>query len=149
MTRMEKPGRKPAKANATPVAGKPADLPAHAPPSETPNVTPNETPKIGSVQIEAFAQNLARLIEQSGKALAAYMKPREEGKIKSDLAEDVTDVVKTVGQVAEYWLSDPQRALELQANLGRAYLDLWAGAVKRMAGEQATPTAAPDPRDKR
>jgi polyhydroxyalkanoate synthase len=149
MTRMEKPRRKPAKANATPVAGKAANLPAHAPPSETPNVTPNETPKIGSVQIEAFAQNLARLIEQSGKALAAYMKPREEGKIKSDLAEDVTDVVKTVGQVAEYWLSDPHRALELQASLGRAYLDLWAGAVKRMAGEAAPPAATPDPKDKR
>ena len=91
--------------------------------------------QVGSVDVEAFARNLARLVEEGGKALAAYMKPREEGKIKSELADDVTDVVKTVGQVAEYWLSDPQRALELQTSLGRAYLDLWAGAVKRMAGE--------------
>src|SRR5262249_37904143 len=28
-------------------------------------------------------------------------------------------------------------------------LDLWANAVKRMAGEDVTPVAAPDPRDKR
>ena len=89
------------------------------------------------------------MIEEGGKALAAYMKPREEGKIKGELADDVTDVVKTVGQVAEYWLSDPQRAVELQTSLGRAYLDLWAGAVKRMAGEPAAPVAAPDPKDKR
>ena len=89
------------------------------------------------------------MIEEGGKALAAYMKPREEGKIKGEMADDVTDVVKTVGQVAEYWLSDPQRAVELQTSLGRAYLDLWAGAVKRMAGEQAAPVAAPDPKDKR
>src|SRR5471032_388227 len=108
-----------------------------------------EPAQIGSVAIEAFAHNIARMVEEGGKALAAYMKPREEGKIKGELAEDVTDVVKTVGQVAEYWLSDPQRALELQTSLGRAYLDLWAGAVKRMTGEPAAPVVAPDSKDKR
>jgi len=105
--------------------------------------------KIGEVDIEAFAHNLARVIEEGGKALAAYMKPREEGKIKNEFAEDVADVVKTLGQVTEYWLADPQRALELQTSLGRAYLDLWASTVKRMAGEKAEPVVAPDPRDKR
>ena len=105
--------------------------------------------KIGDIDVELLARNLARMIEEGGKALAAYMKPREEGKLKSELSEDVADMVKTVGQVAEYWLSDPQRALELQSSLGRAYLDLWAGAAKRMAGEPAPPAAAPDPKDKR
>ena len=103
----------------------------------------------GAVNIELFAQNLARMIEEGGKALAAYMKPREDGTIKGELSEDVTDMVKTVGQVAEYWLSDPKRAVELQASLGRAYLDLWAGAVKRMAGEPAVPSVSPDAKDKR
>ena len=45
--------------------------------------------------------------------------------------------------------SDPQRALELQTSLGRAYLDLWAGAVHRMAGETYEPTAKPAATDKR
>ena len=58
-------------------------------------------------------------------------------------------MVKTIGQVAEYWLSDPQRSVELQTSLGRAYLDLWASTVKRMAGEPADPVVAPDPKDKR
>jgi polyhydroxyalkanoate synthase len=104
---------------------------------------------VGDIDIEALSRNIARLIEEGGKALAAYLKPREEGKIRSDVAEDLTDALKTVGRVAEYWMSDPQRALELQSSLGRAYLDLWAGAVKRMAGEHANPVVAPDPRDKR
>jgi len=108
-----------------------------------------EPAKVGAVDVEALAHNLARMIEEGGKALAAYMKPREEGKINGEMADDVTDVVKTVGQVAEYWLSDPQRALQLQTGLGRAYLDLWAGAAKRMAGEPADPAVAPDPKDKR
>jgi poly[(R)-3-hydroxyalkanoate] polymerase subunit PhaC len=104
---------------------------------------------LGNVDIEALSRNVVRLIEEGGKALAAYLKPREEGKIKTELAEDITDAVKSLGRVAEYWLSDPQRAFELQTSLGRAYLDLWAGAVKRMAGDQSEPVAPPDLKDKR
>ena len=95
---------------------------------------PSEPVKGGSADVEEFAHNVARMVEEGGKALAAYLKPREEGRVDDQYAE-VTDVVKTLGQVAEYWLRDPQRALELQSSLGKAYLDLWASAVKRMAGE--------------
>ena len=104
---------------------------------------------IGSVEVEAFAHNIARMVEEGGKALAAYMKPREEGKIKDETADSVVDVVKTVGQVLEYWLSDPERALELQVGLGRAFLELWANTAKRMAGEETAPFVAADPKDKR
>ena len=101
-----------------------------------------------ALDIEVFARNLARVVEEGGKALAAYLKPREEGRIQGEYAEFI-DVVKTLGQVGQYWLKDPQRALDLQVNLGRSYLDLWAGAVKRMAGEKTEPVAAPSPKDKR
>jgi polyhydroxyalkanoate synthase len=100
---------------------------------------------VPAVDYEALGRNIARLIEEGGKALAAYMKPREEGRIKEDLADEFTDVVKTIGQVTEYWMSDPKRALDLQVQLGRAYLDLWASAVKRLSGEPAPPAVTPDP----
>jgi polyhydroxyalkanoate synthase len=70
-------------------------------------------------------------------------------RVKAEPADEIADVVKTLGHVAEYWLSDPQRAVEVQASLGKAYLELWAAAVKRMAGEPAPPVVEPDPRDKR
>ena len=57
--------------------------------------------------------------------------------------------MKTLGQVAEYWLADPQRTLEMQTRLGKSWLDLWASAARRLAGEPTEPVAAPDPRDKR
>ena len=109
---------------------------------------PSEPVKNPSADVEEFARNVARIMEEGGKAMAAYLKPREEGRADDQYAE-VTDVVKTLGQVADYWLRDPQRALELQSSLGKAYLDLWANAVKRMAGETVEPVVAPDPRDKR
>src|ERR1700752_4240365 len=108
-----------------------------------------ELTKISSVDIEAFAKNAARLVEEGGKALAAYLKPRESGEIKSEMPDEVADVVKTLGHVAEYWLRDPQRAVEVQTGLARDFLGLWAAAAKRMAGEETEAVAAPDPRDKR
>ncbi|MFL5063239.1 MAG: PHA/PHB synthase family protein [Xanthobacteraceae bacterium] len=110
---------------------------------------PGDLSQIGTVDIEAFAKNFARLIEEGGKAMAAYLRPREEGQIKSEMPDEIADVVKTLGQVTEYWLSDPQRALELQTRLARDYLELWASTAKRMAGEEAQPVAAPDPKDRR
>jgi polyhydroxyalkanoate synthase len=110
---------------------------------------PAEPPKLGAVDVERFSRNIARMVEEGGKALAAYLKPREEGAVKAEPADEIADVVKTLGHVAEYWLSDPQRAVEVQASLGKAYLELWAAAVKRMAGEPAPPVVEPDPRDKR
>jgi polyhydroxyalkanoate synthase len=113
------------------------------------SATPPKPPTTTAADIEAFARNLARMVEEGGKALAAYIAPRENGQIKTEYAEEITDAAKSIGEVAEYWMSDPQRALELQTSLGRAYLDLWAGAVHRMAGERYEPTATPAPSDKR
>src|ERR1700719_4285620 len=102
---------------------------------------PTDVAPVSAVDIEQFSRNIARMVEEGGKALAAYLKPREDGAIKTDAAEEVSDAVKTLARVAEYWLVDPQRAVEVQTSLGRAYLDLWASAVKRMAGGTPEPRA--------
>ena len=112
------------------------------------NVQPGPA-RIGDVDIEAFANNVARLVEESGKALAAYLKPRDDGSARNPLSDEMADMVKTLGGVAEYWLSDPQRAAELQSRLGRAYLELWGAAVKRLSGETVEPIVAADPKDRR
>jgi len=124
-----------------------AQAKSKTPPKQQP--APPIPAKIGILDIEEFSRNLARLVEEGGRALAAYLKPREEPRDDSELADEVTEVVKTLGQVGEYWLADPQRTIELQTSLGKAYLDLWASAVKRLAGEPAAPVATPAPGDKR
>jgi polyhydroxyalkanoate synthase len=98
---------------------------------------------------EAFAMNVARAMESGGKALAAYLKPRESGEVQDRPPAELTEMVKTFTTVAEYWLSDSVRSSELQAKLAKDYLDLWGSAVRRMAGEEAPPAIAPSPRDKR
>ena len=98
---------------------------------------------------EAFAMNLARAMETSGQALAAYLKPRESGELKDKPPSELTEVIKTFSAVAEYWLSDNDRSAELQTKIAKAYLDLWGSSVRRLAGEQTPPAIEPSPRDKR
>jgi polyhydroxyalkanoate synthase len=98
---------------------------------------------------EAFAMNLARAMECGGKALAAYLKPRESGEVKDKPAEEMTEVIKTLSAVAEYWLSDNERSSDLRTKIAKGYLDLFGSAMRRIAGEDASPAISPSPRDKR
>jgi polyhydroxyalkanoate synthase len=108
-----------------------------------------ETPTTRKFDPEAFAMNLARAMESGGQALAAYLKPRENGEAKDKPPGELAEMVKTFTSVAEYWMSDQTRATELQMKMGKAYLDLWASASRRLAGEEVQPAIEPSPRDKR
>jgi polyhydroxyalkanoate synthase len=107
---------------------------------------PEEPSGKAVVNPEAFARNLARLMEEGGRAMAAYMKPREEGTVQDEVAEELTDVTKTLGKVAEYWMSDPQRAIVAQSSLVKGYLDLWNASMKRMAAKTWRRWRRPRPR---
>jgi polyhydroxyalkanoate synthase len=98
---------------------------------------------------EAFSANLARAIESSGRALSAYLKPRENGGSTDQPPAQLTEVVKTLTSVADYWLSDEQRAAEVQTKIGKSYLELLNSAARRLSGEAAAPAVDPSPRDKR
>ncbi len=99
---------------------------------------------------DAFAQNLARALEQAGKAAAAYLKPRETGEAKTDVAtEELAIVTKTLAHVGEWWLADPARTIHAQQRLVGGWIDLWSSTLKRLTGEPTEPVARPDPRDKR
>jgi len=110
---------------------------------------PIETTPEKKFDSEAFAMNIARAMESGGRALAAYLKPRESGELKDKSSEELGEVIKTLTSVAEYWLSDTERASDLQTRMARGYLDLWGSAMRRLAGEDAIPAITPSPRDKR
>jgi polyhydroxyalkanoate synthase len=108
-----------------------------------------ETQTTTTFDAEAFAMNVARAMESSGKALAAYLKPRESGEVQDRPPTEITEVIKTLSAVAEYWLSDNERAASIQTKIGKAYLDLWGSAARRLTGAEAPPAISPSPRDKR
>nr|WP_246659551.1 class I poly(R)-hydroxyalkanoic acid synthase [Ancylobacter moscoviensis] len=126
----------------------PAAAPMPAPHAST---TPEEAARAaaGPIDLEVFAANLARMMEEGGRAMAAYLRPREDGRIKDEVAEDLADVAKTLGNVAEYWLADPQRTVEAQSRLIGGYLSLWSSALKKLSGKKARPVVEPGARDGR
>ncbi len=143
----------PSVADVAPMAvdAQPHEAPAAAPkPKAAPHV---EEPTLGSIPIpnfEAMSINMGRLVEQAGKAMVAYAKPIEEGRpAGSGMGDQMSDAVKTLGHVAEYWLSDSGRALEVQSQLSSSFISLWANTLKRFTGEETEPVVPPDPADKR
>ncbi len=98
---------------------------------------------------EIMSQNLAKLIELGGRAAAAYLKPVEDSRSGSDLAEDVSNAVSSLGDVAEYWMADPKRMMEAQAMYSTNFINLWASTLQRLRGEESEPILPNDPTDKR
>jgi polyhydroxyalkanoate synthase len=99
-----------------------------------------------------FALNLARMIEEAGRAASAWVKPREEGARHDVVAEPVADMVKTLSKLTEYWLSDPTRALEAQTRLFSGYMEVWTNSLRRFGeGEEAAAeeSVKPEKGDKR
>ena len=145
---------------AAPLASAPIAPAPIAPPAPTPvapaaakaQETPQEkaaAPEHAPPNFERMADNMARAMEQFGKAMAAMVKPVEQGKVKSGIADDVTDAMKTFGHVAEYWLADPRRTIEAQSALSTQFLGLWANTLRRFSGEEKKPYIPADPKDKR
>src|SRR5215467_9858945 len=108
-----------------------------------------ETKQEKKFDAEAFAMNVARAMENGGRALSAFLRPREGGEVKDNPPEEMTEVIKTLTTIAQYWLSDNERASDLQTKMAKGYLDLWGSAMRRLAGEAAMPAITPSPRDKR
>ncbi len=152
------PTREPAAAPAAPLpTSELAPTPATSLEQKPVALTPTGAGAAGATQssgtplpnFETLARNIARMIEEGGKVIAAYLKPRETGETESGASSEIADILASLGRVAEYYVSDAQRAFEAQAALSTRFVELWATTLRRLHGEDAAPVAAPDPSDKR
>ncbi len=115
---------------------------------DIPGVPPEIEPYIVK-HPDQFALNLARMVEQAGKAASAWIEPREKGAKHDAMAEPVADIVKTYSKVAEYWLSDPARALEAQTRLFSSFMGIWSDTIRKASGAKPEHAVEPDKGDKR
>jgi polyhydroxyalkanoate synthase len=115
-------------------------------PASPPAASPIQ-PSIG--EFDVMAENMAKLVDQGRKALAAAVGGIDPGEARSEFASNVADAAKTLGQVAEYWMAKPERAAAAQADLMSGLTDIWSQTLRRYSGEEAAPVIPPDPSDKR
>jgi polyhydroxyalkanoate synthase len=98
---------------------------------------------------QALAMNLARAMENLGQAASEWLGPRERGEITDSVGDPLTDLVKTMSQVTEYWISDPKRTLEAQTLLFSSYIGIWTRSLSQVSGQPSPPQPETLPRDKR
>jgi polyhydroxyalkanoate synthase len=159
--------KKGAKAKEAPPPAKSAEPPVDRPPPKTrsrPAAAPRPVERqpdvaaaafasmsspLTAVDFEMMAENMAQLVDQGRKALAASLGSVDPGGQRSELAANVADATKTLGVVAEYWLAKPERAAVAQAELYSGLSEIWRQTLRRYTGEDVPPVVRPEPGDRR
>ena len=98
---------------------------------------------------EAFAKNTTLLAEEMSRIMTILLGSQSPGEVNTLVAQESSQAVKTLANVAEHWLSDPQRVLRAQTELMHGYLDLWERTLRRFGGEEVEPVTEPEPSDRR
>jgi polyhydroxyalkanoate synthase len=86
---------------------------------------------------QAFAMNVAKALENLGKAASEWLAPRERGDIPQTTASPMSDLIQTLSDVAEYWMAEPNRSIEAQTHLLSSYFDIWQKSVSQFSGESS------------
>jgi polyhydroxyalkanoate synthase subunit PhaC len=98
---------------------------------------------------EEMARNMVGMLETGGKAIADYI-----GKGKMDTnpmgqAAEAGETAKTLGEIYQNWMKDPQKFAQSQQELLQGFMQLWNGTITKAAGGQTKPVAEPAPGDNR
>jgi polyhydroxyalkanoate synthase len=136
----------PALSEPAPKPAEPAPKPAAAPPKPAPAIALQD---MQMPDFEKLSRNVARFVEEGGKALAALVKPVETDPTALAPKPELAEVFTTLGRVAEYYAADASRALEAQTALSTQFFELWGSTLKRLSGEETPDIIAQDKGDKR
>jgi polyhydroxyalkanoate synthase len=97
-----------------------------------------------------LSRNMMRAFE-TGTRIATIMAGRRGG-MQRELEAQVTPadlVIKTLGEVARVYFSNPQKLMHANLQLWQSYGRLWENFWRRLQGEAATAVALPERGDKR
>lgn len=97
-----------------------------------------------------FAQNMARVFEQAAE-IARLIAERPQpalGEAETQLTP-MEQVTRTLGAVAQSYMSEPQKLMDAQMQLWNSYGQLWQNAWARVLGQPAPAVAEPGRSDKR
>jgi polyhydroxyalkanoate synthase subunit PhaC len=98
------------------------------------------TPQETGFDPAVLATNISRAFEHSKDAMMKY---------KAQDPSSVEDMTKTLGQVAHYWMKDPEKAMQAQTQLFSQYMGVFAHSMKMFSGEASTPVVQAAAKDNR
>ncbi|GGB77697.1 class I poly(R)-hydroxyalkanoic acid synthase [Glycocaulis alkaliphilus] len=145
----KKPAPKAAAAKRASTPGKEAGKPVTASPGSTPETPFPALPAADLETLETISRNVMQSALKSQKLMADMMRRSLDGDPALKPQADPLHASPELAQTWENVLGDPELLLQAQSDLYRGYLDLWAGATKKMLGEDAPPVIEPEKGDKR
>jgi len=98
---------------------------------------------------QEFAANMAKVAEQTAKIFAAFAAPEDPAKAQQMRSEELGKVARTLGDIAQDYMTKPELFFNAQMQLWRQHTDLWQNTWKRMLGEDVEPVISPERGDKR
>ncbi len=99
---------------------------------------------------DQFAQNMLKFLEGAGQVMSDFMDRADNKATPYSTASEIQDASKTLNDLFAHWMmSDPSRFAESQADLVRAYAEIWNGTLLKAMGDEPPPVAEPEPGDNR
>jgi polyhydroxyalkanoate synthase len=100
---------------------------------------------------QKFAHNMTRLVEETAKAMTAYLEPRLNNPAQAFVAGDFSRMLNVFSKMQAAWVAQPQKLVHAQLDLWQRYLNLWTSTMTAaVSGPGSTqPVAAPDAKDAR
>lgn len=145
----KKPAAKAAAAKRAPKLGKETEKAAPMGGAPAPEAPFPALPAADLETLETISRNVMQSALKSQKLMADMMRRSLEGDPTLSPQADPLHASPELAKTWENVLGDPELLLQAQSDLYRGYLDLWAGATKKMMGEDAPPVIEPEKGDKR
>lgn len=145
----KKPAAKAAAAKRVPKPGKETEKAAPMGGAPAPEAPFPALPAADLETLETISRNVMQSALKSQKLMADMMRRSLEGDPTLSPQADPLHASPELAKTWENVLGDPELLLQAQSDLYRGYLDLWAGATKKMMGEDAPPVIEPEKGDKR
>ncbi len=96
-----------------------------------------------------FARNMATVAEQTSKLFSSLAKHVGDPERQKSQTEELTKVATTLADIAQDYMSKPEKLIDAQMELWRNHADLWQNSWRRMMGEDVEPVASPKRSDRR
>lgn len=112
-----------------------------------PDIPKPDILKVGDT--EEFTRNMLQAYE-NGSRVMAEMLERSRGKTGGQFTSpEFDEASRTMADLANTWLAEPQKLADAQTSLMSAYADLWAAQMRRFMGQEVAPVVTPQPNDNR
>ncbi len=98
-----------------------------------------------------WAKNWSEIAEQSQKLVGEFLaRQGSEPPIAAPMSKpDPMNIGSAFMEMTAKMLTNPEKLVEAQVELWRAYAELWTTSAQRFMGQEAAPVAQPDKGDKR